>query len=52
MSTLSTNQIVVEYIIREGDIQKAQQNFDKLTDAEKRAIVQTQKLNLEVLKSR
>jgi tape measure domain-containing protein len=45
MSTLSTNQIVVEYIIREGDIQKAQQNFDKLTDAEKRAIVQTQKLN-------
>jgi tape measure domain-containing protein len=45
MSTLSTNQIVVEYIIKEGDIQKAQQNFDKLTDAEKRAIVQTQKLN-------
>jgi tape measure domain-containing protein len=45
MSTLSTNQIVVEYIIREGDIQKAQQGFDKLTDAEKRAIVQTQKLN-------
>ena len=45
MSTLSTNQIVVEYIIKEGDIQKAQQNFDKLTTAEKQAVVQTQKLN-------
>ena len=45
MSTLSTNQIVVEYIIKEGDIRKAQQDFDKLTEAEKRAIVQTQKLN-------
>ena len=45
MSTLSTNQIVVEYIIKEGDIQKAQQNFDKLSNAEKQAIVQTQKLN-------
>lgn len=45
MSTLSTNQIVVEYIIKEGDIQKAQQNFDKLTLAEKQAIVNTQKLN-------
>jgi tape measure domain-containing protein len=45
MSTLSTNQIVVEYIIKEGDIQKAQQGFDKLSNAEKQAIVQTQKLN-------
>jgi tape measure domain-containing protein len=49
MSTLSTNQIVVEYIIKEGDIQKAQQNFDKLTEAEKRAILETKKLNAEIL---
>jgi tape measure domain-containing protein len=48
MSTLSTNQIVVEYIIREGDIQKAQQNFDKLTEAEKRAILETKNLNAEI----
>jgi tape measure domain-containing protein len=48
MSTLSTNQIVVEYIIKEGDIQKAQQNFDKLTEAEKRAILETKNLNAEI----
>jgi hypothetical protein len=48
MSTLSTNQIVVEYIIKEGDIKKAQQNFDKLTESEKRAIVETKNLNAEI----
>jgi tape measure domain-containing protein len=48
MSTLSTNQIVVEYIIKEGDIQKAQQNFDKLTESEKRAILETKNLNAEI----
>lgn len=45
MSTLSTNQIVVEYIIREGDVKKAKDGFDKLTDAEKDAITNAQKLN-------
>lgn len=48
MSTLSTNQIVVEYIIKEGDIQKAKQNFDKLSEAEKRAILETKNLNAEI----
>jgi tape measure domain-containing protein len=45
MSTLSTNQIVVEYIIREGDVKKAKDGFDKLTQAEKDAITNAQKLN-------
>lgn len=51
MSTLSTNQIVVEYIIKEGDIQKAQQNFDKLTAAEKQAIIETKNLNDAIRKT-
>jgi tape measure domain-containing protein len=45
MSTLSTNQIVVEYIIKEGDVKKAKDGFDKLTQAEKDAITNAQKLN-------
>jgi len=45
MSTLSTNQIVVEYIIKEGDVKKAKDGFDKLTDAEKEAITNANKLN-------
>jgi tape measure domain-containing protein len=51
MSTLSTNQIVVEYIIKEGDIRKAQQDFDKLTEAEKRAILETKNLNDAIRKT-
>ena len=51
MSTLSTNQIVVEYIIREGDIKKAKDGFDKLTQAEKDAIAAAQKLQDELEKA-
>ena len=51
MSTLSTNQIVVEYIIREGDVKKAKDGFDKLTQAEKDAITNAQKLNDELQKT-
>jgi tape measure domain-containing protein len=45
MSTLSTNQIVVEYIIREGDVNRARNAFDNLTDAEKKALLIVQQLN-------
>jgi hypothetical protein len=51
MSTLSTNQIVVEYIIKEGDVKKAKDGFDKLTQAEKDAITNAQKLNDELQKT-
>jgi tape measure domain-containing protein len=45
MSTLSTNQIVVEYIIRGDEVNKARTAFDKLTEAEKQAIIAALKLN-------
>jgi hypothetical protein len=51
MSTLSTNQIVVEYIIKEGDVKKAKDGFDKLTQAEKDAIAAAQKLQDELEKT-
>jgi len=51
MSTLSTNQIVVEYIIREGDVKKAKDEFDKLSQAEKDAIANAKKLADELEKT-
>lgn len=48
MSTLSNNQIVVEYIVKTSDVQNIKSEFDKLTEAEKRSVSETKKLNDQV----
>jgi tape measure domain-containing protein len=50
MSTLSTNQIVVEYIVKGEDVLKAKNQFDGLTKAETESLNALKKIN-EQLKS-
>ncbi len=45
MSTISQNNIVVNYVITSDQIAKTKNEFDKLTDAEKKAVDETKKLN-------
>ena len=45
MSTISQNNIVVNYVITSDQIAKTKTEFDKLTDAEKKAVDETKKLN-------
>ena len=45
MSTISQNNIVVNYVITSDQIAKTKTEFDKLTDAEKKAIGEAKKLN-------
>jgi tape measure domain-containing protein len=45
MSTLSTNQIVVEYIIKGEDVLKAKNQFDGLTKAETESLNALKKIN-------
>jgi tape measure domain-containing protein len=45
LSTISQNNIVVNYVITSDQIAKTKTEFDKLTDAEKKAIGEAKKLN-------
>ncbi len=45
MSTISQNNIVVNYVVTSDQIAKTKTEFDKLTDAEKKAVDETKKLN-------
>jgi tape measure domain-containing protein len=45
LSTISQNNIVVNYVITSDQIAKTKNEFDKLTDAEKKAVDETKKLN-------
>jgi tape measure domain-containing protein len=45
LSTISQNNIVVNYVITSDQIAKTKTEFDKLTDAEKKAVDETKKLN-------
>lgn len=45
MSTISQNNIVVNYVITSDQIAKTKTEFDRLTDAEKKAVDETKKLN-------
>ncbi len=45
MSTISQNNIVVNYVVTSDQIAKTKTEFDKLTDAEKKAIGEAKKLN-------
>lgn len=51
MSTLSQNNIVVNYVLQSDQIDKAKSGFDKLTDAEKKAVDETRKLNDQLKKT-
>ena len=45
MSTISNNNIVVNYVVNSDALNKAANQFDNLTDAERAAISETKKLN-------
>jgi len=45
LSTISQNNIVVNYVVTSDQIAKTKTEFDKLTDAEKKAVDETKKLN-------
>ncbi len=45
MSTISQNNIVVNYVVTSDQIAKTKTEFDKLTDAEKKAIGEAKKFN-------
>ena len=51
MSTISQNNIVVNYVITSDQIAKTKTEFDKLTDAEKKAVDETKKLNDQLKKT-
>jgi tape measure domain-containing protein len=51
LSTLSQNNIVVNYVLQSDQIDKAKSGFDKLTDAEKKAVDETRKLNDQLKKT-
>ena len=51
MSTISQNNIVVNYVITSDQIAKTKTEFDKLTDAEKKAYEETKKLNDQLKKT-
>lgn len=51
MSTISQNNIVVNYVITSDQIAKTKNEFDKLTDAEKKAVDETKKLNDQLKKT-
>lgn len=45
MSSIRTETVVIDYVLKSSDINKAKADFDKLTDAEKKAVDETKKLN-------
>ncbi len=51
MSTISQNNIVVNYVVTSDQIAKTKTEFDKLTDAEKKAVDETKKLNDQLKKT-
>ena len=51
MSTLSQNNIVVNYVLNDDQVNKAKTAYDKLTDAEKKAVDETRKLNDQLKKT-
>jgi tape measure domain-containing protein len=51
LSTISQNNIVVNYVITSDQIAKTKTEFDKLTDAEKKAVDETKKLNDQLKKT-
>jgi tape measure domain-containing protein len=51
LSTISQNNIVVNYVITSDQIAKTKTEFDKLTDAEKKAYEETKKLNDQLKKT-
>ncbi len=51
MSTLSQNNIVVNYVLNDDQVNKAKTGFDKLTDSEKKAVDETRKLNDQLKKT-
>ena len=48
MSSIRTETVVIDYVLKSSDINKAKADFDKLTDAEKKAVDETKKLNDEL----
>jgi hypothetical protein len=51
LSTLSQNNIVVNYVLNDDQVNKAKTAYDKLTDAEKKAVDETRKLNDQLKKT-
>ena len=51
MSTISQNNIVVNYVITSDQIAKTKNEFDKLTDAEKKAVDEAKKLSDQLKKT-
>jgi tape measure domain-containing protein len=51
LSTLSQNNIVVNYVLNDDQVNKAKTGFDKLTDSEKKAVDETRKLNDQLKKT-
>jgi tape measure domain-containing protein len=51
LSTLSQNNIVVNYVLNDDQVNKAKTAYDKLTDAEKKAVDEARKLNEQLKKT-
>jgi tape measure domain-containing protein len=51
LSTLSQNNIVVNYVLNDDQVNKAKTAYDKLTDAEKKAVDEARKLNDQLKKT-